>query len=124
MTAILQSLIHEASTELGSIACQSGKHQWASEGGRACPHDLTGDCSQAIYCCSVCGTHDYGEQGGPGNMDCERYCQHKLARSVAMVLNARDPFELAWWARATANRHRYHRLLLRALRRQRKPRLP
>lgn len=78
MTLALQRLIKEASMELGSDACQQGKHQWQSEGGRSCPQDLTDLCSQAVYQCAVCGTYDYGATGGPGANDCITYCTHKL----------------------------------------------
>ena len=77
MTINLQALIKEARMELGSDACQVGKHQWQSEGGRSCPYDLTDNCSQAVYRCSVCGQYDYGHAGGPGASDCANYCKHK-----------------------------------------------
>lgn len=77
MISLLQSLIKEASMELGSDACQVGKHQWASEGGRACPKDLTDQCSQTVYRCTVCGEWDYGAAGGPGANDCAAFCHHK-----------------------------------------------
>ena len=77
MTFALQALIHEASTELGSEACREGRHQWKSEGGRACPKDLTDQCSQAVYRCTTCGDYDYGEKGGPGAADCQNHCGHK-----------------------------------------------
>lgn len=67
----LNELIFEASTELGSEACRVGKHLWESHGSRGCPHDDdNGHCGQAVYQCSVCGSYDYGEPGGPGAMDC------------------------------------------------------
>ena len=77
MTTCLQALIKEARTELGSDACRHGKHQWESEGGRGCPKDITDECGQAVYRCTVCGTYDYGEPGGPGAKDCETRCHHK-----------------------------------------------
>lgn len=77
MIASLQSLIKEASMELGSDACKVGKHQWEPDGGRACPHDLSNECSQAVYRCAVCGQYDYGENGGPGSRDCANFCKHK-----------------------------------------------
>lgn len=76
-TFALDSLIREASTELGSEACRSGRHDWASEGGRHCPHDLTDTCSQAVYRCRTCGDYDYGEPGGPGATDCATLCRHR-----------------------------------------------
>lgn len=78
MTFALQSLIKEASMELGSDACQQGKHLWESEGGRPCPLDLTDHCSQAVYRCVVCGSYDYGTPGGPGAGDCAKFCKHGL----------------------------------------------
>jgi len=77
MTFALQALIREARAELGSDACQRGKHSWISEGGRSCPQDLTDLCSQAVYRCSTCGTYDYGEANGPGAKDCETHCKHR-----------------------------------------------
>lgn len=77
MTSALLDLIKEASMELGSDACCQGKHQWESEGGRGCPQDLTGLCSQAVYRCRICGDYDYGANGGPGANDCANYCKHK-----------------------------------------------
>ena len=123
MTFDLQNMIREASMELGSDACRNGKHQWQSEGGRGCPHDLTDNCGQAVYRCTTCGQHDYGEQGGPGHDDCERHCEHKGERAVKIMLDRRDPFDLAWTS-ATSSARLYHRTLLRALRRQPKRRLP
>ena len=84
MTAALQALIQQAGAQLGSEACAEGRHQWASEGGRRCPHpeDIgEGVCSQAVYRCTVCGVHDYGERGGPGHSDCSTGCQHKWRAS-------------------------------------------
>lgn len=107
MTTLLQALIHEASFELGSDPCKVGKHQWSSngEGGRGCPHDLTGLCGQAVYRCTACGQYDYGERGGPGHADCESHCPHRDERAMAIKLI-------------------HHRKFLRALRRQPKPKLP
>jgi hypothetical protein len=78
MTFILQRLIEQAATELGSAACLNGRHQWQSIGGRACPHpeDIgQGFCGQAVYVCQTCGETDYGERGGPGHADCMD-CKH------------------------------------------------
>jgi len=77
VTFQLESLIREASMELGSDACRAGRHQWESDGGRACPQDLTNECSQAVYRCTTCGQYDYGEKGGPGAQDCQTFCRHK-----------------------------------------------
>ena len=71
MTFALQSLIKQASTELGSEACSAGNHRWESNGCRGCPDDLTDTCGQAVYECAVCGAVDYGEPGGPGHADCQ-----------------------------------------------------
>lgn len=79
MTIAIQALIQQASTELGSPACAAGRHQWASIGGRACPHpeDIGGGfCSQTVYVCQTCGDTDYGYRGGPGHADCQQ-CKHK-----------------------------------------------
>lgn len=125
MTIELQVLIREASTELGSAACQAGKHLWETDGGRACPHDITDQCGQAVYRCTVCGTHDYGDSGGPGDADCERHCSHRIARHIATNRKRIDPLNYRWISsmnnRSTAA---FHNMLLRALRRQPKPRLP
>lgn len=77
MTTLLKTLIREASMELGSDACNVGKHQWEGEGGRGCPKDYTNLCGQAVYRCKVCGQYDYGEPGGPGHTDCKTNCHHK-----------------------------------------------
>lgn len=80
MTQALQALIREAGTALGSTACASGNHVWQSIGGRACPHPKDiggGECSQAVYECSVCGETDYGDPGGPGHDDCANNCHFK-----------------------------------------------
>lgn len=77
MTDSLLALVSEARLQLGSDACKAGRHQWGSEGGRACPLDLTTTCSQTVYRCVVCGDWDYGERGGPGHNDCVNFCRHK-----------------------------------------------
>ena len=125
MTMELQSLIREARTTLGSDACRAGRHQWTSEGEgcRGCPHDITDDCGQGVYRCSVCGQHDYGETGGPGHNDCERFCQHRPERTLAIMQARRDPFDLARTP-FNSNANLYHHMLLRALRRQPTRRLP
>ena len=123
MNTVLAKLIQQARTELGSTACQAGRHTWGSEGGRPCPFDLTDRCSQAVYACIVCGTHDYGEWGGPGDQDCAGHCQHREARSIAILQARRDPFDFSKTA-VHRNAKMYHRMLLGALRRQPKARLP
>jgi len=125
MTDILQGLIQQASTELGSTACQAGKHTWVGEGGRSCPHDLTDHCGQAVYRCSICGTWDYGGPGGPGHADCEMSCQLREERILAIAKACVDPLGQSWHQRhSSISRKLRHHLLLRALRRQAKPRLP
>ncbi len=73
----LQALIAEAVALGGGNLCASG-HDWASQGGRSCPHDGTPkgcvNASQTVYQCSRCFTWDYGEPGGPGHHDCKRAC--------------------------------------------------
>lgn len=79
MTFALESLIREAATELGSEACANDRHQWASIGGRACPHPQEighGRCSQPVYECVTCGATDYGQRGGPGWDDCRDGCTY------------------------------------------------
>ena len=122
MTSMLTSLIQQARTELGSTACQAGRHTWGFEGGRSCPHDLTDNCSQAVYACIVCGAHDHGETGGPGEQDCARNCQHKTERARARLLSRTDP--LAWAGFVNRTTLSYHQVVLRNLRRQPKARLP
>lgn len=125
-TITMSSLIHQARTELGSDACQSGKHTWESEGGRGCPHELLENCSQAVYLCSVCGTYDYGDPGGPGEADCESHCPNQFSRACAIAKLVKDPLD-NWWpgtGRAITNGIIFHTKRLRALRRQCKPRLP
>lgn len=118
----IELLIKEASTELGSDACMAGKHQWESEGGRACPHDLTDRCSQAVYRCTHCGSYDHGEAGGPGELDCKRNCGLKFERAVAIKLKRIDPLWLNWYS--TKAGVAYHKMRLRLLRKQAKPTLP
>ena len=77
MTVALEALIREASQELGSEPCRAGAHDWISEGGRACPKELTDNCSQAVYVCRTCGQYDYGAKGGPGEDDCNNHCRHR-----------------------------------------------
>ena len=73
----LREAIFDASTQLGSAACDAGNHQWISEGGRSCPKELTSHCSQTVYHCKVCGQYDHGEKGGPGDTDCSWSCKFK-----------------------------------------------
>lgn len=126
MNTTLTTLIQRARTELGSTACQEGRHTWGFEGGRCCPHDLTENCSQAVYVCIVCGTQDYGGAGGPGHADCERGCRHRTERAIAIAQSRHDPLEYSWprAVRAGHDRTQIHRMLLRALRRQPKANLP
>lgn len=77
MTFALEAMIRDAATVLGSAACRDGNHLWESEGGRACPDDLSENCSQAVYRCRVCGAWDYGAPGGPGAADCKNFCRHR-----------------------------------------------
>lgn len=49
MIAGLREAIFDASTQLGSEACDSGNHQWISEGGRGCPNEWPVGCSQTVY---------------------------------------------------------------------------
>lgn len=120
MTAVLQRLIHDARTQLGSASCRAGRHTWGFEGGRSCPHDLDDNCSQAVYVCIVCGTNDYGGHGGPGDRDCAQHCRHKPERAAAIAARTLDPLGHIWNTHPRVN----HFLLLRALRRQPKPHLP
>lgn len=93
---LLEELIRQASTELGSDACREGKHQWQSVGGRACPHPECigeGFCSQAVYQCSVCGEWDYGARGGPGHDDCLD-CRHKWRAT-----------DQSWWSPSNTPNH-------------------
>lgn len=123
-TSTLNVLIRQASTELGSDACRARRHTWASEGGRPCPHDLTDNCSQAVYRCSVCGAWDYGEVGGPGDTDCASTCQHRWCREQAIQAKRPDPLNLWLRESLTFSARQYHHTVMRALRRQPKPRLP
>lgn len=51
-----------------------GIHQWTTEGGRSCPKEVYGHCTQVVYVCSVCGEYDYGDKGGPAWNDCFVRC--------------------------------------------------
>ena len=75
MTFAIQALIRTANFDLARGACPTEGHDWVSDGGRACPKDLTDNCSQAVYLCRTCGAYDYGGEGGPGADDCARVCQ-------------------------------------------------
>ena len=61
-----------------SASCHLGGHKWKSFGGRACPFDLDNNCSQPVYRCVRCGTHDYGTGGGPGWDSCIENCASGL----------------------------------------------
>lgn len=92
MTFDLQSLIRQASTELGSDACRAGKHDWQTMGGRGCPHPENigeGQCSQTVYVCRTCGDTDYGDKGGPGHDDCMA-CRYKYLAT-----------DESWWCATT-----------------------
>jgi hypothetical protein len=126
MTTILTNLVHQARTALGSVACKNGGHHWVSDGGRACPHDITDNCSQAVYTCYICGETDYGGPGGPGDADCDKFCKNRVERAIAVEARRVDPLGFAW---ASLNGNRkwnktIHQRRLAALRRQPKPRLP
>lgn len=126
MTATLATLIQQARTQLGSTACQAGRHSWGFEGGRTCPHDLDDNCSQAVYVCIVCGTQDYGQPGGPGDQDCASHCKQRVERALAIGQSRRDPLEYSW-PRAVQAGHspiKVHQMLLTHLRRQPKAKLP
>lgn len=71
----LAALVAQARALANDHPCTTMGHIWETEGGRRCPHaesDLDDGCgaSQAVYRCARCGTHDYGEPGGPGARDC------------------------------------------------------
>lgn len=70
MTALLTELIREAAHNAAPHDCAMHGHTWESEGGRSCPREYPVECSQAVYRCTRCGTHDYGDKGGPGHADC------------------------------------------------------
>ena len=73
-TLTLPQLIESAKLE---SVCGHVGHDWRSTGGRACPADLTDSCDQAVYQCARCGDVDYGEEGGPGWLDCDNTCTLK-----------------------------------------------
>lgn len=71
---LLNNLIVEARGLAGEDTCVSG-HDWESEGGRKCPRfEDQYNCSQTVYVCSRCGQYDYGEAGGPANIECFQEC--------------------------------------------------
>ncbi len=74
MQLTLQQLIARAMVE---HPCSQG-HDWQSDAARGCRAYENGveGCqgSQAAYRCTRCGEWDYGEPGGPGHEDCQRYC--------------------------------------------------
>lgn len=128
-TTTLNALVHQARTELGSLACSDGRHLWLFDGGRACPHDIDDNCSQAAYVCGVCGVADYGDPGGPGDDDCEHHCHNRHERAISIANRKTDPLGFAWWNYTNGNSSGEsmaptHRRRLAALRRQKKPRLP
>lgn len=77
MIGELQHLIAEARSLANDHPCVAFGHKWESEGGRACPLGW-GDCSQTVYLCERCGTHDFGEKGGPAFAECNDrgFCKH------------------------------------------------
>lgn len=76
MSAILKELIREATHTAAPHACTTHGHDWQMEGGRSCPREYPVNCSQAVYRCTRCGEHDYGDKGGPGHADCQK-CPHE-----------------------------------------------
>lgn len=64
-----------------------GGRIWHFEGGRSCPLGW-GDCSQSVYVDLASGEYDYGDPGGPGHHDCERYCRHGLEQAPEMESEA------------------------------------
>lgn len=72
----IKQLIKDAEQLVNRFGCQFTGHVWIAEGGRACPEELTHDCSQTVFICKHCGTYDYGEKDGPGWKDCQSrlYC--------------------------------------------------
>ncbi len=125
MTIVLSNLIKAARTELGSDACRQGNHLWVSDGGRSCPHDLDPRCSQVVYQCSVCGTYDYGELGGPGDACCLSSCKHREEYVYETRSRREDPlgYHPNGWL-ATFNRVARHQRILKRLKQQPTPRLP
>jgi len=78
MTVELQRLIQAAERELVRNACEFDGHDWASEGGRACPMGAEG-CSQAVYVCRSCGAYDHGDtDDSPGKRDCQAVCGESM----------------------------------------------
>lgn len=73
----LQHLISEARGLANDHPCLSFGHAWQHDGGRACPHDLTPNCSQPVYRCERCGEWDYGKKGGPGHRHCAVECRDR-----------------------------------------------
>lgn len=57
--------------------CRVGDHDWVQKGGRACPKELSVNCSQPAFRCSRCGSWDYGEEGGPGWKYCQDDCERE-----------------------------------------------
>ncbi len=83
----MQSLLKQVQAEtLGLVpVCDAAGHDWVSEGGRCCPKDIRGDCSQTLYRCRTCGIHDYGQPGGPGAQDCMDSCPGPDIRFVDLL---------------------------------------
>lgn len=71
----LNDLVTAAIQLAGGDAISHGNRLWQSEGCRGCPIGWE-DCGQAVYVDLASGEHDYGDPGGPGHADCQRYCPH------------------------------------------------
>jgi len=65
----LQDLIKEATQLVYVPSCSVNGHEWVDHDcARPCPR--SGDNSQQVYVCGLCGEMDYGDPGGPGFRDC------------------------------------------------------
>lgn len=87
----LAHLVAEAVALAGGNTCLGG-HDWATDGGRRCPHGSE-ECSQAVYVCRRCGDYDYGEKGGPGWEDCRDGCSADAAEIIRQAeRRSAEPF--------------------------------
>ena len=59
------------------------QHEWVAEGGRTCPKYEFANCSQTVYVCKSCGTHDYGYKGGPAHTECFSECKQDFKEEIA-----------------------------------------